>query len=131
MSLAPARTVSPRSSIEPAAACALARNFSNALRAWPKLASAMDRISFGISKRSRTSPFMVPLLFGFGFFAFLLKHYRRRGLFPHGLTAPLATYQRKGRKVGSARLGLYAALERAVAFPPWTCPPPQAILTVC
>src|SRR5258706_510427 len=55
MSLAPARTVAPRSSIEPAVACAPARNFSNALRACSKLASAIDRMSFGISKRSRPS----------------------------------------------------------------------------
>jgi hypothetical protein len=38
MSLAPARTVAPRSSIEPAVCCALARNLSNALRACSKLA---------------------------------------------------------------------------------------------
>src|SRR6266481_7974477 len=61
MSLAPARTVAPCSSIEPAAASALARNFSNVLRACSRLVSAIDRISFGISKRSRTS-FMVLLL---------------------------------------------------------------------
>src|ERR1700687_2239220 len=62
MSLAPARTVAPRSSIEPAVCCALARNFSKALRACSKLASAIVRISFGISKRSRPSSLMVALL---------------------------------------------------------------------
>ena len=44
---------------------ALARNLSKALRACSKLASAIDRISFGISKRSRPSSLMVPLLFAF------------------------------------------------------------------
>src|SRR5258707_14735177 len=65
MSLAPARTVAPRSSSDPAVCCALARNLSKALRACSKLASAIDRISFGISKRSRPSSLMVPLLFVF------------------------------------------------------------------
>src|SRR6266403_199875 len=63
MSLAPARTVAPRSSSDPAVCCALARNLSKALRACSKLASAIDRISFGISKRARPSSLMVPLLF--------------------------------------------------------------------
>src|SRR5579871_4878322 len=60
-SLAPARTVAPRSSSEPAVASALAMNFSNVLRACSTLASAMDLIPFGISKRSRSWSLMVPL----------------------------------------------------------------------
>src|SRR5947207_9439841 len=59
ISLAPARTVALRSSMEPAAACAAPMNFSKFLRTWSTLASATDRISFDISKRSRTSSLMV------------------------------------------------------------------------
>src|SRR5207244_8570523 len=58
-SLAPARTVALRSSMEPAAVCAAAANFSKVLRACSTLASAIDRISLGISNRSRTSSLMV------------------------------------------------------------------------
>src|SRR5436190_6563610 len=54
-SLAPARTVALRSSMESAAVCAAPTNFSKALRACSTLASAIDRISLGISNRSRTS----------------------------------------------------------------------------
>src|SRR5947208_4292350 len=59
ISLAPARTLALRSSMEPAAACAAPMNFSKFLRTWSTLASATDRISFDISKRSRTSSLMV------------------------------------------------------------------------
>src|SRR4249920_3536255 len=58
-SLALARTVALRSSMEPAAACAAPTNFSKVLRACSKLASAIDRISLGISKRSRASSLML------------------------------------------------------------------------
>src|SRR5882757_6355126 len=76
MSLAPARTVAPRSSIVPAVACAPARNFSNPLRACSKLASAMERISLGISgiaKRSCPFSFMDPLLLRWQGEALLLR----------------------------------------------------------
>src|SRR5581483_9759990 len=52
MSLAPARIVSLRSASEPAVSLALSRNFSKVLRACSKLASAIERISLGISKRT-------------------------------------------------------------------------------
>src|ERR1700743_2540400 len=52
MSLAPARIVSLRSASEPAVSLALSMNFSKVLRACSKLASAIERISLGISKRT-------------------------------------------------------------------------------
>src|ERR1700730_11687844 len=52
MSLAPARIVSLRSATEPAVSFALSMNFSKVLRACSKLASALERISLGISKRT-------------------------------------------------------------------------------
>src|SRR6478752_5666858 len=58
-SLAPAATAALRCSMVPAAACAEATNFSKVLRACSKLASAIDRISLGISKRSRASSLML------------------------------------------------------------------------
>src|ERR1700743_1043249 len=62
MSLAPARTVSLRSAIDPAVSWRPARNFSQPLRACSKLASAIDRISFGISKPLCPFSLMLPLL---------------------------------------------------------------------
>src|SRR5579883_605662 len=60
MSLAPALTVSPRSSSVPAAVCAPSRKRSKVLRACSTLASAIDRILLGISNCSRMSSAMNP-----------------------------------------------------------------------
>src|SRR6187431_855788 len=115
-SLAPARTVALRSSSEPAATCAAPANCSNILRTCSKLASAIDRMSLGFSKRSRA-------------WSLMMRSLHRQGLCPDAvpvgfqLMNPLRAGCNPPSAADKRAAGLRLSAAKMTSRPavPWTC----------